>query len=483
MLNEDKKMNGPVIMISLLDKEYGDMIISKDDLSRESIIILDLIPGIVHEINNSLASAMASTEVLQEEMIILRKEANENNININLVNHIEKLSTLNNNGALKNQNIITALLKEEINTLKDQCHKKNIEDPKFDLLLNLLDLNMRSAKKIGLIVKAFRKLVYFEDNKNLIDVNEVVNTSILLLEEQLKNKYTIREDFSELPLVSFNFHQLNYIIICILLKTIEIMNSGELHFKTFETDRDVHIIIQLSAGEISQKSFDILANQNNPESKIDISSINKLLQDKGGTLDIKKLNEKFDLDLKNKMSTGLVFDIKIDKTNTINSNLDKNMGSKINIEEYNLNEQEFKEFNLDLPPKINKEKVNSKNILIVDDNPQTLVSLFLALKNLDLINKVIIAKNAEAALEQFQELNFNLVISDYKLPGMNGINFLSCVKDKYPDTTRVLISAFLNNSLKEEAETRASVKLLIEKPWARDSLNKLIQEIVETNIK
>jgi len=473
-------MNGPVIMISLLDKEYGDVTISKDDLSRESIIILDLIPGIVHEINNSLASAMASTEVLQEEMIKLRKETSENNININLVNHIEKLSSLNKNGALKNQNIIAALLKEEINTLKDQCHKKNSEDPKFDLLQNLLNLNMRSAKRIDLIVKAFRKLVYFEDDINLIDVNEVVNTSILLLEEQLKNRYTIREDFSKLPLVSFNFHQLNYIIICILLKTIELMNSGELHFKTFETDSDVHIIIQLNAGEISQKSLDILPNQKNQESKIDICSINKLLQSRGGTLDIKKLNEKLNLDFKNEMSAGLLFDIKLDKT-TINSNLDKNMVSKVIMDEYNLNEKEFQEFNLDLPLEINKEKGNSKNILIVDDNPETLVSLFLALKNLDLINKVIIAKNAEAALEQFQELNFNLVISDYKLPGMNGINFLSCVKDRYPDTTRVLITAFLNNSLKEEAETKAAVKLIIEKPWARESLDRLIQEIVETN--
>lgn len=474
-------MNGPVIMLSFLDKEYHDMTISKDDLSRESLIILDLVPGIIHEINNSLASAMASTEVLQEEMIKLRKETSENNININLVNHIERLSTLNKNGTLKNQNIITALLKEEINTLKDQCHKKNTEDPKFDLLQNLLDLNMRSAKRIDLIVKAFRKLVYFEDDINLIDVNEVVNTSILLLGEQLKNKYTIREDFSKLPLVSFNFHQLNYIIICILLKTIEVMNSGELHFKTFETDSDVHIIIELNAGEISQKNLDAMINQNNPESKIDIGSINKLLQYKSGTLDIKKLNEKFSLDLKNNMSAGLVFDIKLDKTTTINSNLDKNMVSKVNIDEYKLNEKEFQEFNLDSALETNKEKGNSKNILIVDDNPETLVSLFLALKNLDLINKVIIAKNAEAALEQFQELDFNLVISDYKLPGMNGINFLSCIKDKYPDTTRVLITAFLNNSLKEEAETKASVKLLLEKPWARDSLNKLIQEIVETN--
>ncbi|HNR43614.1 MAG TPA: response regulator, partial [Methanofastidiosum sp.] len=462
-------------MITLSDKEYENMTISKEDLSRESIIILDLVPGIIHEINNSLTSAMASTEVLQEEMIKLRKDANGNNININLVNHIEKLSTLNNNGTLKNQNIIKALLKEEINTLKDQCNKKNIEDSKFDILQNILDLNMRSGKKIDLIVKAFRKLVYFEGNINLIDVNEVVNTSILLLEEQLKNRYTIREDFSELPLVSFNFHQLNYIIVCILLKTIELMNSGELHFKTFETDSDVHILIQLNAGEISQKNLDIMSNQ---ESKIDIGSINKLLQHRGGTLDIKKLNEKLNLDFKNEMSAGLLFDIKLEKTAPINSNLDKDITSKINKDGYSLNEKESQEYKIDSLLKINNEKVNSKNILIIDDNPQTLVSLFLSLKNLDLINKVIIAKNAEAALEQFEELNFNLVISDYKLPGMNGIELLSRIKDKYPDTTRVLITGFLNKSLKEEAETKASVKLIIEKPWARESLDRLIQEIV-----
>lgn len=467
-------------MITLSDKEYENMTISKEDLSRESIIILDLVPGIIHEINNSLTSAMASTEVLQEEMIKLRKDANGNNININLVNHIEKLSTLNNNGTLKNQNIIKALLKEEINTLKDQCNKKNIEDSKFDILQNLLDLNMRSGEKIDLIVKAFRKLVYFEGNMNLIDVNEVVNTSILLLAEQLKNRYTIREDFSELPLVSFNFHQLNYIIICILLKTIELMNSGELHFKTFETDSDVHILIQLNAGEISQKNLDIMPNQ---ESKIDIGSINKLLQHRGGTLDIKKLNEKSNLDFKNEMSAGLLFDIKLEKTAPINSNLDKDITSKINKDGYSLNEKESQEYKIDSLLEINNEKVNSKNILIIDDNPQTLVSLFLSLKNLDLINKVIIAKNAEAALEQFEELNFNLVISDYKLPGMNGIELLSRIKDKYPDTTRVLITGFLNKSLKEEAETKASVKLIIEKPWARESLDRLIQEIVETNIK
>ena len=106
-------------MRPLLEKNSGDMGIPKDELSRELIILLDLVPGIIHEINNSLASAMASAELLQEEMIALRKKTNENNINLNLLNHIEKLSSLNKTSTLRIQNIVTALLKEEIHKLKE----------------------------------------------------------------------------------------------------------------------------------------------------------------------------------------------------------------------------------------------------------------------------------------------------------------------------------------------------------------------------
>ncbi len=45
-------------------------------------------------------------------------------------------------------------------------------------------------------------------------------------------------------------------------------------------------------------------------------------------------------------------------------------------------------------------------MLIVDDNLETLVSLFLTLKKEDFCNKIIIAKTAEAALEQLQKINF-----------------------------------------------------------------------------
>ncbi|NYT14006.1 MAG: response regulator, partial [Candidatus Methanofastidiosa archaeon] len=143
----------------------------------------------------------------------------------------------------------------------------------------------------------------------------------------------------------------------------------------------------------------------------------------------------------------------------------------------NVSESKVEVYNID------KEHSESNNILVVDDDPETLVSLFLSLKHCNLSNKVIIAKTAEAGIEQLKERNFCLVISDYRLPGMDGISFLSYIKEKYPKTTRILITAYPNSVLKEEASTKASVKFFIEKPWVSKDLTKIMQQIEEINIK
>ena len=429
----------------------------------------------------SLASALASVELLQQEMDTLRKETNENKINLNLINHIEKLSSLNKTSTPRIQNIVSALLKEEIHKLKEQCTKKNIEDSKFERLDKLIILNMNSAKRIDLISKAFRRLVSFEEDITLIDVNEVVNASLIILQDHLKNRYTIREEFSELPLVHFNFHQLNYSIICILLKTIELMTSGELHLKTFETEENIHININLIGGEISKECVDAMLSDGASNSKIDLHSINKLLQYKGGTLDIIKSNETLDSDIKNEVSGGIVFDIKIKKDNPISPSSSTDLPNSFS-EGLSLKEIDPSTSNLDPDTMIVKEE-HSKNILVVDDDPQTLVSLFLSLKHCNLSNKVIIAKTAEAGIEQFGERDFCLVISDYRLPGMDGISFLSYIKEKYPNTARILITAYPNSVLKEEALSKASVKFFIEKPWVSKDLTKIMQQIEEINIK
>jgi len=344
-----KKMD---YMDSLIDNQHVDGNYSTEDLSRESIIFTELIHGIVHELNNSLTYAMAATEVLQEEMIKLRKGFSDNHINIILVNHIEKIFTLYKTTTVKNQNILNYLLKIEFKMLRDQCYKINSPYPKFDLLQNLISLNMKSNEKIDLIVKILRNLVNIDEDMELINVNEVINTSIFLLQDELKDKYVIKKDFSKVPLINFSFRQLNYIIICILLKTLEIMNFGELFLKTFETDEEVYIIVQLSGGEIILKKIEEIIAQK--DSKIDICSVNKLLKSKGGTLTIKKLNEKRSLNLEKELTADIEFKIKLNKANAASFKLNKSVDSN------NKNENEFQDFKPNLSYEVKKEKNQSK---------------------------------------------------------------------------------------------------------------------------
>ncbi|MCC7573081.1 MAG: response regulator [Candidatus Methanofastidiosum sp.] len=462
-------------MMPLIKNNFENMAISEENVSRESLI-LDLIPGIIHQINNSLASVMVSIELLQKEMINLRKQSKEESINILLLDHLEKLALLNKDDNPKNKNILMALIKEEILKLKDQCEKKNIDNTKFDYLDNLISLNMKSAKRIDSIAKAFRRLVSFEKDVTLIDVNEVVSTSLIILQNHLKNKFTIREDYSELSLVNFNFYQLNYTIICILLKIIELMDSGELNIKTFETDNNIHVNIKLMSGQISKESLDVMANNTTTESKIDLCSIKKLLQHTDGIFDITRSLDIIENESINGLSGEIAFNIKIKKNDLNYFNLDSTSQNNLDLEDISLNNIGSDDSNPGVNNFLNNENVNSRNILVVDDDPQTLVSLFLSLKNQELANRIIIAKTAEAGIEQFKEKDFCLVISDYKLPGMDGISFLNHIKEKYPNTQRVLITGFLNSTIKEDATNKASIKHIIEKPWTTPDLLNIVQD-------
>ncbi len=449
-------------------KDFEDINISKDDFPRE-LIVFGLVPGIIHEINNSLASSMASSELLQGEISTLRKNTKENKINIKLVNHIEKLSKFNKKNNPKIQNIIDLLMRKELSLLKEQYENNTIEDSKFVHLDNLLSLNLKSVKRIDLILKAFRKLITYDDDINLIDVNEVLKNSILILKDQLNVKYNILEDYSKIPLVNFSFHKLNYSIICIVLRIIELVDTGELLFKTFESEENINIQIQLKNESILEYGMDSIIKGN--KSKVDLLLVNKVLENIGATFDILTSEDTLDSELKKEIGEGIIFHIKIKKDLKDNSVIRNQMILNIQTQE-----------NISVPeliPKNIESNGKFKNILIVDDDPQTLLSLFSYIKHHDLHNKVFIAKNAETGIKQFKERDFSLVICDYKLPRMNGVNFLSQIKNEYPNTKRVLITGFLNDELKEEAMNNASVTTIIEKPWTNENIRKLMQELLE----
>ena len=52
------------------------------------------------------------------------------------------------------------------------------------------------------------------------------------------------------------------------------------------------------------------------------------------------------------------------------------------------------------------------------------------------------ASNGKAALDILAEQKFDLILSDYSMPGMNGLELLKEVKEKYPDTAFGMITLY-----------------------------------------
>jgi len=109
------------------------------------------------------------------------------------------------------------------------------------------------------------------------------------------------------------------------------------------------------------------------------------------------------------------------------------------------------------------------SIVIVDDEDVVLRSLtsFLTLEADYDIHTFI---SAEKAIGAMKDLHVDLVISDFLMPGMNGLEFLAEVKRLYPDVVRVLLTGYADRENAIRAINEVGLFQYIEKPWENDQL-------------
>ncbi len=111
------------------------------------------------------------------------------------------------------------------------------------------------------------------------------------------------------------------------------------------------------------------------------------------------------------------------------------------------------------------------HILVVDDEKEGLNALRMTFeRNKQFKCKVSIANNAEEALGLLENHPFDLVLSDFKMPGMDGIELLTHVRQNYPGTIRMLITAYSDLRIAVKAINKAEINNYIEKPWSNQEL-------------
>lgn len=119
-----------------------------------------------------------------------------------------------------------------------------------------------------------------------------------------------------------------------------------------------------------------------------------------------------------------------------------------------------------------------KKILLVDDEAQILRSLYRIFIDTDY--EVFTAETGMDALTILEEETIDLIISDMRMPFMDGYQLLSVVKEKYPKILRVILSGYADEKIVLKALQQNIAKIYLFKPWNNTDLLNLINQMFET---
>ncbi len=113
-------------------------------------------------------------------------------------------------------------------------------------------------------------------------------------------------------------------------------------------------------------------------------------------------------------------------------------------------------------------------VLYVDDEEINLELLQLTFRNDLKVYTAITAEEVFRILSKNQDIH--VVISDLKMPVMNGLDFIKEVKSRYGDKVCMLLTAFLESEVMLEGFNKELIFRYLMKPWNKDELYQTILE-------
>jgi serine phosphatase RsbU (regulator of sigma subunit)/CheY-like chemotaxis protein len=117
-------------------------------------------------------------------------------------------------------------------------------------------------------------------------------------------------------------------------------------------------------------------------------------------------------------------------------------------------------------------------LMVVDDEPDNLDLLYRTFRRDFRVYKADGALNALQVLDTEGEMA--VIISDQRMPLMNGTEFLSKTVDRFPDTIRILLTGYTDVEDLVDAINSGKVFKYITKPWNPEKLKAVVQQAAET---
>jgi signal transduction histidine kinase len=116
-------------------------------------------------------------------------------------------------------------------------------------------------------------------------------------------------------------------------------------------------------------------------------------------------------------------------------------------------------------------------VLYVDDEPENLRLFELAFKR---EFSIVTATSGEEGLERLNSEPVALVLSDHRMPGMSGVEFLTRAVEVDPKTIRILVTAYGDAQTLGSAINSGAIYKYIPKPWMPDEMRLMLRRGIET---
>ena len=117
----------------------------------------------------------------------------------------------------------------------------------------------------------------------------------------------------------------------------------------------------------------------------------------------------------------------------------------------------------------------SPRLLILDDESRILSALRRTLRREGY--EILTFETAEEALRELEDRPVDAVLSDQRMPGMTGLQFLKRVAQRRPHAARLLITGWTETIPPEDLE-KLGVRVLINKPWDDATLKATLRQIL-----
>ena len=354
-----------------------------------------------------------------------------------------------------------SLLKEESLILDKRLIYTNSAIDNTKKMMDSLDnfLNLTS-------LEGGSKFKNVETSINISNFIQDIKTTFTANLEIKKIKLYFKTNAEDNLMINFDIESLTIIVNNLISNAIKYSNSNtSIYLTLFFEESKLRLIVKDEGFGISENEKETIFsrfyqtknNTSNSGFGIGLSLTNNL---------IKKLNGK--ISLETAVNVGSVFKVEL----------------PIVINNYNLNttqiDQKFKEIctNQCIEPEINKNN-NLPKALVVDDNTEMIIYLKEIFS--DFLDCTF-AFNGKEALGKIEEQSFEIIISDLKMPVMNGIEFKEALNEKA--TSKNIPFIYMTSVVKDKVEdfNLLNFEDYIEKPFRKDEMLSRIQFALEKTL-